>query len=83
MTTTTLRPLTDRQRAIWQFIRDYHAEHRMGCGYRTLCKQFGLSGTYAAVGHVLAMQRKGWINVTPNLANSIIPTLESLEACDD
>jgi SOS-response transcriptional repressor LexA len=83
MTTTTLRPLTDRQRAIWEFIRDYHAEHRMGCGYRQLCDAFGWKSPHAAVVHVLLMRSKGWVDVTPNRANSIIPTLESLEACDD
>ena len=83
MTTTTLRPLTDRQRAVWQWIRRHNAEHRTGCGYRHLCVAFGWRSPTAAYGHVLALRSKGWVDLDPGRPNTIVPTLDSLEVCDD
>ena len=89
MTTTTLLPLTKRQRAVWRWIRDYHDRNRHGCSVRDLCQQFGIKSTNGVMCHLKALIRKGWLewpctmSGTSRMARSIIPTLDSLEVCDE
>jgi SOS-response transcriptional repressor LexA len=81
-TVEILRPLTDQQKRVWEAVRDYHAANRIGCGFRVISRLMGFSSPNAAFQHCLTLRAKGWLTWNDH-ANSIIPTLESLEACDD
>jgi SOS-response transcriptional repressor LexA len=83
MTHTHLPPLTDTQCRVFEFIRDHNARTRTGAGFRQICQAFGFASPNAAYGHCLSLRKKGWITFESNRANTIIPTLESLEASDD
>jgi SOS-response transcriptional repressor LexA len=87
MTTTALIPLTARQRAVWQYIRDYHAEHRHGCCVRDICRTFGMASPNGAMCHLTPLIRKGWVewpagNGEYRAAYCILPSRESLEVTD-
>jgi SOS-response transcriptional repressor LexA len=88
MTTTILRPLTTRQRAIWRYIRDYHAEHRHGCCVRDLCRRFRMASPNGGASAVEVLIRKGWVewpklrSAAYRMPHCILPSRESLEADD-
>lgn len=81
-TTTTLRPLTPRQREVYRWIRDYHARERIGCSVRDVMAAFQFAAVNGAYCHLIPLRRKGWVEWRQDRANSIIPTLESLEVND-
>jgi repressor LexA len=83
MTATTLPPITDRQREVWQWVRDHNARERIGCGVRDICVAFGFLSPEGALCHLRPLRKRGWVEWRDGRANSIIPTLESLEASDD
>ena len=82
MTTATLLPLTPRQRAVWRWIRDHHERERIGCNVRAVMAAFGFTSPNGAYCHLKPLRRKGWVEWSAH-ANSIIPTLDSLEVSDD
>jgi len=83
MTIATLIPLTPRQREVWRWIRDFHARERIGCSVRDVMVAFNFHSPNGAYCHLKPLRRKGWVEWRPDRANSIIPTLDSLEVCDD
>ena len=83
MTTTTLPPITDRQREVWQWIRDHHARERIGCGVRDICRAFGFESPNGALCHLIPLRKRGWVEWRDGRANTIVPTLESLEVPHD
>lgn len=88
MTTTTLRPLTPRQREVWRWIRDYHAEHRHGCCIRELCRRFGMKSPNGGKYTVDVLISKGWVDWPKRLDDQyrmawcILPSRESMEVDD-
>jgi len=87
MTTTALIPLTDRQRSIWRWIRDYHAEHRHGCCVREICARFSMKSPPGAAYTVDVLIRKGWVEWPAGrgeyrAAYCILPSRDSLEVAD-
>ena len=83
MTETFLRPLTPAQRRVFEYIRDHNAATRTGCGFRQINAAMGFSSPNAAYQHCLSLESKGWVTFQRGKANSIIPTLDSLEVSDD
>jgi SOS-response transcriptional repressor LexA len=75
MTATSLPPITDRQREV--------ARERIGCGVRDICVAFGFASPEGALCHLRPLRKRGWVEWRDGRANTIIPTLESLEASDD
>ena len=82
-TTIPLRPITRRQREIWQFVVSYHARNRLGCGVRDVMAAFNFASPQGALCHLVPLRSRGWVEWREGRANSIIPTLASLEASDD
>ena len=82
-TTTTLPPITDRQREVWRWVRDHHARERIGCSVRDVCRAFGFDSPNGALCHLRPLRKRGWVEWRDDRANTIIPTLESLEVCDE
>lgn len=80
MKMTTLLPLTDRQRDIWDYIARYHRRERMGVTLRGICAEFGMRSPNGAVSHIIALEKKGWIQRRRRGARTIVPTQESIDA---
>ncbi len=56
-----MKPLTSRQQQVLRHIRDYTSYHGYPPTLRDIAAHFGLSGPRAAVKHLEALQRKGYI----------------------
>lgn len=82
-TTIPLRPITKRQREIWRFVAAHHARERIGCSVRDICVAFGFASPTGALCHLVPLRARGWVEWRDGRANSIIPTLASLEGSDD
>lgn len=82
-TTIPLRPITKRQREIWRFVAAYHHKHRIGCSVRDICDAFGFHSPNGALCHLVPLRARGWVEWREGRANSIIPTLASLEGGHD
>ena len=82
-TTITLRPITRRQHRVWRFVAAYHARNRIGCSVRDICEEFGFSSPNGALCHLVPLRARGWVEWRDGRANSIIPTLASLEGDHD
>lgn len=54
------KQLTDRQREIFDFLRDYYFEHGFPPSIYDIAGHFGFSGK-AAADFITALQKKGWI----------------------
>lgn len=54
-------PLTERQQAIYEFIRQLIVERGFGPTVREIAEQFGISSPNGAAGHLRALERKGLI----------------------
>ena len=77
MTTATTRPrLTDRQRAVYEWICQRHAESGMGVGVREIGEAFGWASPGAAYCHLTYLEKRGYVSRTRGRANSIVPIVE-------
>jgi repressor LexA len=80
---TELGPLTQRQKLVYRAIVDHYRERRFAASVREICKAVNISSPNGVVCHIRALQRKGWVETTPNIARSILPTLEALAHADE
>jgi repressor LexA len=78
MTTATLQPLTDRQKAIYAWVLEQHRLTRLGVTIRDVQTHFKFGSPNGAAQHLRALARKGWLELHANRARSILPTLEAL-----
>jgi repressor LexA len=83
MTITTLQPLTDRQRAVYAWVRSQYRLTRLGVTVRDVQRQFKFGSPNGAVTHLKALNRKGWLELHAGQARAIIPTLEALAHADE
>jgi len=56
-----VKPLTDRQREILNFIRDHVAGEGAAPTVREIASRFGMASPRAATDHLAALERKGYI----------------------
>ena len=67
-----MKKLTDKQSAILTYIKDYIVSN----GYSPIAKdiqsQFGYASQNAALEHLNAIEKKGYIKRTPKIARSIV-----------
>lgn len=70
--------LTDRQSAVLAYIRDYISEHEYPPIIREIGAHFGI-GVNGVVGHLRALEQKGFIERLPNSPRAIrvVNTAES------
>ena len=78
-TTTTIRPLTDRQREIYRWIVTYIAERGFSPTIRELCLAFQFASTEGAMCHLRPLRRKGWLTWEDGHARTMRP-LQEVEA---
>ena len=58
---TERQPLTDRQRAVYDFIRDHIREHHNAPTMRQIISHFGMKSPNGAMCHLNALEQRGWI----------------------
>ncbi len=69
--TETRRPLTDRQKEILNWLAEYIVQHGFSPTLRELCLAFHFKTTNAAVVHLAALKRKGWVTWIPRAPRTI------------
>lgn len=77
MTTTTRPAITARQRAVYDWICQRHAETGAGVGVREIGEAFGWASPGAAYCHLVYLEKRGYVSRTPGRANSIVPIREA------
>jgi repressor LexA len=78
MTTTTTRPaITDRQRAVYDWICQRHAETGVGVGVREIGQALRYSSPGGAYCHLKYLEKRGYITRISGRAYSIVPASEA------
>lgn len=62
MYTRPLRPLTNRQASILEFIMDHIEENGFPPTYRAIGAHFGINSTNGVSDHLICLERKGYIS---------------------
>lgn len=63
--------LTDRQRAVYEFIRDKIQNRGYGPTVREISREFGIKSPNGVVCHLKALEKKGLITREPNMSRAI------------
>jgi len=67
------RPLTDRQREVYDWVVEFCEIHGYSPTLRELCKAFGFSSPNAAVCHLEPLRKKGWLTWSPRQYRTLRP----------
>jgi repressor LexA len=68
-----LGTLTDRQKSILSFIRDYINEHQYAPTTREIGKHFDISSPNGVSRHLRSMEAKGYLTRKPHAARALAP----------
>lgn len=68
--------LTDRQKAVYEFIRDKIQNRGYGPTVREISHEFGIKSPNGVVCHLKALEKKGLITREPNMSRAIELTTE-------
>jgi repressor LexA len=71
--------LTDRQQAVYEFIRDKIRNRGYGPTVREIGLNFGISSPNGVVCHLKALEKKGLISREPNMSRAIQLAAEPIE----
>lgn len=63
--------LTEKQENVLEFIRSYYEQYGYAPSFREVSNRFGVS-LRAGRDYLTALERKGYIGMTPNVARSIV-----------
>lgn len=74
---TTMEQLTDRQQAVYEFIRDLIQNRGYGPTVREIGENFQISSPNGVMCHLRALEKKGLIRRSPNKSRAIELTQES------
>ena len=80
--TLTMEPfdnLTERQQAVYEFIRDKIRSRGYGPTVREIGRQFGINSPNGVVCHLKALEKKGLITREPNMSRAIQLAAEPIE----
>lgn len=66
-----MRTATDKQRAILGFVPDFFTSHGYPPTLREIGAHFGLRSTNGVNDHLLALERKGYIERDDNIARGL------------
>lgn len=72
-TLTERSPLTDRQREVYEFIRDFRARKGYCCTVREVSEFCGSTNVTAAMCHLWPLKRKGWVTWEDGHSRTIRP----------
>lgn len=70
-----MKDITDKQREVLDYIRQYRREHKYSPVIREIAKHFDIS-VKAAYDQVRALHKKGAISITQGVSRSIVPVEE-------
>jgi repressor LexA len=73
-----LDQLTDRQKAVYEFIRDKITNRGYGPTVREIGERFGISSPNGVMCHLKALEKKGLIRRSPNKSRAIELTREAV-----
>jgi len=76
---SVLDQLTQRQRAIYDFVRDKIQNRGYGPTVREIGEQFDISSPNGVMCHLKALERKGMIHRSPNKSRAIELTREAID----
>ena len=79
--TAERQPLTGRQREVLAFIVNYQEVKGCSPSFREIMLHLGIHSTNGVAGHLLALEKKGWIAVGRGKARSIV-LLDSTRAVE-
>jgi repressor LexA len=79
MTMEPLEPTTERQQAVYEFIRDKIRNRGYGPTVREIGLQFGIRSPNGVMCHLKALERKGLITREPNMSRAIQLAAEPIE----
>ncbi|MBI1912783.1 MAG: repressor LexA [Deltaproteobacteria bacterium] len=65
------RALTQRQKEIFDFLKEFIEEGGYPPSLRDICERFGIKGPKNAAKHLDALERKGFIKRNPNISRAI------------
>ncbi len=67
-----MKDLTDRQREILNFIRDFSCYNQYPPTFREIGKEFGIKSTFGVSRHITALVKKGYLRKEKNKSRSLI-----------
>lgn len=73
-TATERQPLTDRERDIFKFLRDFRNVRGYCASVREVALHFGMKSPNGAWFHLWRIRRKGWITWEKNVTRTLRPT---------
>src|SRR6185436_14589710 len=71
--------LTDRQKDVYEFVRDKIRNRGYGPTVREIGDQFGISSPNGVMCHLKALEKKGLITREPNMSRAIQLAAEPIE----
>jgi repressor LexA len=74
-----LEKLTERQREVYEFIRERIRSRGYGPTVREIGQNFNISSPNGVMCHLKALEKKGLINREPNMSRAIMLATESVE----
>lgn len=60
-TTEARQPLTNRQREVWAFVRDFRIANGFCPTVREVCKAFDFESVNGALCHLIPLRKKGYV----------------------
>ena len=66
-----MRGLTNRQRQVLDFVRLYLRKHRYPPSRAEIAEGLGMPHASAVDGHLIGLERKGWISTRPDIPRTI------------
>lgn len=68
------RPLTDKQRAILEYVEGYQEREGFSPSLREIAEAFGFLTPHTAADHLDALSKKGYVRRRPGTARAIVVT---------
>ncbi len=78
MTVDSEHRITDRQREVFDFIRDEFEARGYGLTFREVCARFGWTSPNSASVHLKRLKTYGLVTWEPNASRTIRPTEAAL-----
>ena len=73
MTTTEPPPITDRQREVLNFVRDFREQKGYCCTVRDIMRAFGIKSPQGVTCHLHPFRRKGYVAWEDGQARTLRP----------
>jgi repressor LexA len=70
-------PLTDKQKSVYQYVRQFCLSNGYCPSVRDICQHFGFRSPNGAHSHLRALKRKGWLDWHPNQGRTLRPSVRS------